>query len=715
MTEAARKVQALRAEIQRHDYLYYVLDAPEIPDEEYDRLLRALLELEEAHPELITPDSPTQRVGGRALAEFEPYRRAEPMLSLDNAFDGDELREFGERARKGLDLDEGTDIEMIVEPKIDGLAIELVYRDGRLEVGATRGDGRVGENVTENLRLIRAIPLRLREAEIAAPAELSVRGEVFMMLDDFVRYQDAVTETGEKAPVNPRNGSAGLVRWRRAELKRFESVDEAPESIASLVRAKESALQSLRLIAYALGPISGGPEIGTQADVLRTFSAWGLPTHRIDEPQGAHVCDSVEGAIAACEDIEARREDFPFEIDGAVVKVNSIAQQDELGAKSRSPRWAIARKFTAQEKTTRLLGIEVNVGRTGALTPYAVLDPVFVGGVTVSTATLHNEDEVARKDVRPGDYVRVRRAGDVIPEVIGPVLERRTKKLRRFIMPETCPACGSPAVREEGEAVRRCTNGLTCPAQRRRGIEHFASRGAMDIEGLGEERVRFLTGENAEEKVLVSRISDLYTITKEQLLALQGVEDESGRRRPGYAEKGATKLLEGIARSKKARLSRFLYGLGIRHVGSEVARLIAASFGSIEAIMNADEEQIAAVHGIGPIVAHAARTFFDNPENRHEVERMLEAGVALEPEPASAAPSEGPLLGKTIVFTGGLEALTRAAAKKAAEAAGAKVTNSVSKKTDFVVAGTDPGSKLEKAKELGVRILTEAELIEMLG
>jgi len=671
------RVTALRREIERHNYAYYVLDQPLIPDAEYDRLFRELQALETAHPELVTPDSPTQRVGGKPLAGFAPVRHAVPMLSIRTETDTEAsgARAFDARVRKELGLGESDPpVEYAAELKFDGLAINLRYEQGVLAQAATRGDGETGEDVTQNIRTVHAIPLRLNTG--SPPAVMEVRGEVFMRRDDFERYNAKQREAGKPTLVNPRNGAAGSIR-------------QLDPAIA--------AQRPLSFFAYGLGEVQGWKQVpATHSATLDALAALGVPVcgERITGPGAAAL-------VAFHDDIAARRDQLPFDIDGVVYKVNRVDLQRELGFVTREPRWAVAHKFPAQEQLTTVLGIEVQVGRTGTLTPVARLAPVFVGGVTVTNATLHNQDEIDRKDIRVGDTVIVRRAGDVIPEVVAVVLDKRPDPepsrfniLQRYPI---CPECGSHVVRLEGEAAARCTGGLYCPAQRKQALLHFAGRRAMDIEGLGDKLVDQLV-----DRGLVRTPADVYGLTLETLAGLERM-----------AEKSAANLLAAVETSKATTLARFIFALGIRNVGETTAKDLAKHFGSLGRLIEAAEADLLAVRDVGPIVAQSIIQFFAEPHNLEVVKKLRAAGVRW-PESEGMQQSAGILTGKTLVLTGTLPTLTRDAAKEMIEAAGGKVAGSVSKKTDYVVAGEEAGSKLVKAQELGVPILDEAGLLALL-
>lgn len=676
--EAARRAAWLREQLHHHAHLYYVLDAPQIPDAEYDRMFQELQALEAAHPELLTPDSPTQRVLGRVLEGFEPVRHAVPMLSIRTETDTEPTgaANFDARVRRELKLTEADPpIEYQAELKFDGLAISLRYEGGVLVRAATRGDGEVGEDVTQNIRTIRQIPLRLSGA---APEVLEVRGEVYMRRDDFERLNARQRELGEKTFVNPRNAAAGAVR-------------QLDPAIA--------ARRPLSFFAYGWGEVAGWPEQPeTQSGVLDAFVALGLP---VCEERA--VVQGAQGLIEFHRRIGQRRDQLPFDIDGVVYKVNRLDLQRQLGYVTREPRWAVAHKYPAQEQMTTVLDIDIQVGRTGKLTPVAKLAPVFVGGVTVTNATLHNEDETRRKDVRIGDTVIVRRAGDVIPEVVAVVPERRPPDAgepfdlyRRLA--GRCPVCGSAIVREEGEVDWRCSGGLYCAAQRKQALLHFAQRRAMDIEGLGDKLVDQLVDGG-----LIRTLPELYTLGVAKLSALDRMGDKSARN-----------LVEALEKSKRTTLPRFLFALGIRHVGEATAKDLARHFGSLDRIMDARVEELLEVNDVGPVVAQSIRTFFDQPHNREVVEQLRAAGVHWPEGEGTASDAPRPLLGKTLVLTGTLPTMSRDEAKALIEAAGGKVAGSVSKKTHYVVAGVEAGSKLAKAEELGVPVLDESGLKALL-
>ncbi len=684
------RAQELRRELHHHAHRYYVLDAPEIPDAEYDRLFRELQALEAAHPELASPDSPTRRVGGKPLEQFASVRHAVPMLSLRTETDTEATgaSSFDARVRRELALGE-TDppVEYVAELKFDGLAMNLRYEDGLLVQAATRGDGEVGEEVTQNIRTVGQVPLRIITEQAssghagAVPPVLEVRGEIYMRRDDFEALNARQREKGEKTFVNPRNAAAGAVR-------------QLDPGIA--------AQRPLSFFAYDLGEVTpaaqGGPAFQTHYALLQTLKSWGFPV-----AAQVQIAQGATELIAYHESVGSRRDSLPFDIDGVVYKVNSLALQRQLGFVTREPRWAVAHKFPAQEQLTTVLGIEVQVGRTGKLTPVAKLAPVFVGGVTVTNATLHNEDEVRRKDVRIGDTVIVRRAGDVIPEVVGVLVERRPPDAQVFTMPRHCPVCGSAAVREEGEVDWRCSGGLFCSAKRKQAILHFAQRRAVEIEGLGDKLVDQLVDTG-----IIHTLPDLYRLGLASLLNMDRM-----------AGKSAQNIVDALQKSKQTTLPRFLFGLGIRHVGEATAKGLARHFGKLDAIMGTaaedapSAEHLAQVDDVGPIVAESIHTFFQQPHNREVVEQLRACGVTWEEgEPAPTTPK--PLAGKTFVITGTLPTLSRDQAKELIEAAGGKVAGSVSKKTSYVVAGTEAGSKLAKAQELSVAVLDEAGLLALL-
>lgn len=687
--DPARRAAELRSLLQEYAHLYYVLDEPQVPDAEYDRLFQELQSLEAAHPALLTPDSPTQRVLGQVLDGFAPVVHAVPMLSIRTETDTEASGALSFDARVRRELGWGPErplVEYAAELKFDGLAINLRFEHGVLVQAATRGDGQTGEDVTQNIRTIGQIPLRLRGSTAAeVPAVLEVRGEVYMRRDDFDALNERQRQRGDKTFVNPRNAAAGAVR-------------QLDPAIA--------AQRPLSFFAYGLGEVQGWAVPDTHSGLLDALQAWGFPVcdHRI-------VTQGPQGLLMFHEAMGAKRDSLPFDIDGVVYKVNSRALQERLGFVSREPRWAVAHKYPAQEMVTRLLGIDIQVGRTGKLTPVAKLEPVFVGGTTVSNATLHNEDEARRKDVRVGDDVIVRRAGDVIPEVVGRVPragegpEVRGPEFNLYQqLGGQCPACGSAILREEGEVDWRCSGGLFCPAQRKQAVLHFAARRAMDIEGLGDKLVDQLVGEG-DGKALIHTLADLYSLTVERLSDLDRMGDRS-----------AENLIAALERSKHATLPRFLFSLGIRHVGETTAKDLAKHFGSLDRLMAASLEDLLQVKDVGPVVAQSVRTFFDQPHNREVIGLLRSAGVCWEEtEGRIAASGPQPLAGTTWVLTGSLPTLSRDKAKDLIEAAGGKVSGSVSKKTSFVLAGTEAGSKLDKATELGITVVDEAELMQRLG
>ncbi len=682
MKTAGQRAAELRALLNRHAHLYYVLDAPQIPDAEYDQLFQELQALEAAHPDLLSLDSPTQRVIGAVLDGLAPVRHAVPMLSIRTETDTTDggAREFDRRVRRELAwADDAAPVEYACELKFDGLAINLRYERGVLVQAATRGDGETGEDVTHNIRTIAPIPLRLIGAD--APV-LEVRGELYMRRDHFEALNEAQRSKGEKTYVNPRNTAAGAVRQLDSAI---------------------TASRKLSFFAYGLGDVQGWAVPATHAALLDTLAAFGLP---VDARR--RVVQGADGLVAFHAEIAAQRDALPFDIDGVVYKVNSRALQQQLGFVSREPRWAVAHKYPAQEQMTLLRGIDIQVGRTGKLTPVAKLEPVFVGGTTVSNATLHNEDEARRKDVRIGDTVIVRRAGDVIPEVVGVVQDLRYLRVRGFAakpfdlykrLDGKCPVCGAAIVREEGEVDWRCSGGISCPAQRKQAVLHFAQRRALDIEGLGDKIVDQLVDAG-----VIRTLPDLYKLGVASLAALERMADKS-----------AANLVAAIGKSKQTTLARFLYGLGIRHVGETTAKDLVRHFGALERVMDASTQQLLEAPDVGPVVAQSIRTFFEQPHNREVVEQLRAAGVTWAEHDGEADTSPKPLAGKTFVLTGSLPTLEREDAKALIEAAGGKVSGSVSKKTHYVVAGDAAGSKLDKARELGVEVIDEAALKALLA
>ena len=671
LTAARKQLAELAAEIAQHDYQYYGLDAPSISDSEYDRLYRQLVDLEQKFPELITLDSPTQRVSGRASNAFESVVHRQAMLSLNNAFSDDELAAFDKRIRDALGLET---VAYAAEPKFDGLAITLTYENGLFTQGATRGDGYTGENVTHNLRTIRAIPSKLNLANLNhenPPTLLEVRGEVLMLKKDFERLNKAQEKLGAKLFANPRNAAAGSLRQLDPRI---------------------TATRPLHFFAYGLGEAIGVPKLNSHAEAMQYLTELRFPVSDLRA-----VKQGTQGLRDYYQAIAAKRTSLPFDIDGVVYKVNNFAQQNELGFVSRAPRWAVAHKYPAEEAATVVEDITVQVGRTGAITPVARLKAVFVGGVTVTNATLHNEDELRRKDIRIGDTVIVRRAGDVIPEVVSVVLESRPQHARLFTMPITCPECDSHIERPADEAVARCTGGLICPAQRKQAITHFASRRAMDIEGMGEKLADQLV-----EAGLVKSLDDIYKLDVATLANLERM-----------AKKSAQNVVDALSQSKQTTLARFIYGLGIRNVGEATAKDLAAHFGGLQALLDAPCEALLKVNDVGPIVAESILQFFGEPHNRQVIASMRKLGVNW-PEIAGKQAASGVLLAKTLVLTGTLPNLSRDAAQALIEGAGGKVSASVSKKTHYVVAGSDAGSKLEKAQALGVSVINEADLLALL-
>ena len=665
--EIQERIEALRTQIRTHNYRYYVLDDPEIPDAEYDRLMRELEGLEAAHPEFITEDSPTQRVGAEPVEAFGTVEHAIPMLSLENAFNEQELREFDARVKRLLGTEE--DVEYVAEPKFDGVAVELVYERGRFVVGSTRGDGFVGEDVTQNLRTVRSLPLVLM-AEGPIPERVEVRGEVLLGIKAFESLNRRREEEGEPAFANPRNAAAGSLRQLDPRI---------------------TAERPLDLFCYAVGRVEG-QTFDRHGEVLDALKRWGLKVN-------AHIqrCANVQEALDYYADIEAMREELDYEIDGVVLKVDGFQFHRRLGEKSRSPRWAVAYKFPPKQETTVIRDIVVQVGRTGALTPVAIMEPVRVAGVEVRRATLHNQEEMDRKDVRIGDTVIVQRAGDVIPEVVQVIPSMRTGRERRFVIPDRCPVCGAEVLKSEEEAVYRCT-GLSCPAQRKERVRHFASKGAMDIDGLGDKLVAQLV-----DKGLVRDVVDLYHLSEEDLAGLERMADKS-----------AQNLLDALEASKSRNSARLLYALGIRHVGEHVAEVLIDAFHSLDSLAEASEDDLVAVYEIGPEVAKSVGTFFAQEENSEVIEKLKASGVRFEAEEKQAA-SEQPLEGKIFLFTGALSSFTRDEAQEIVERLGARAASSVSKKTDYVVAGEGAGSKLEKANALGVPVLSEEAFKELVG
>jgi DNA ligase (NAD+) len=678
---ASDRIADLRRLIRHHEERYYVLSDPEIADAEFDALVRELETLERENPDLVTPDSPTQRVGGRAAAGFESVEHAEPLLSLDNAYSEEELRAFDDRVRRGLGNAAGPveAVDYVAELKIDGLSMALTYADGLLVRGATRGDGVRGEDVTSNVRTIRAIPLKLKgESPVG---RIEVRGEVYLPRKAFEQINKEQEEAGEPPFQNPRNTAAGTMR----------NLDP------SLV-----ARRGLSAFVYQLVPGTG-----THAQTLEQLRAWGLPVERHWQR-----CRGIDALVAFCNEWGEKRRTLDFDTDGVVIKVDSLEQRRALGTTSKFPRWAVAFKFPAEQKTTKLVRIAVNVGRTGAVTPFAVLDPVFIAGSTISMATLHNADDIARKDIREGDWVLVEKAGDVIPRVVGPVLSKRAADAQPWVMPTVCPRCGSHLHRADDEAVWRCEN-TSCPAKLQRGLEHFAARGAMNIEGLGESLIAQLI-----ENRLVHDYADVYRLTAESLAGLTSTSTRTDGKAitRRFGEKNAAKVIEQIDRSRRNDLWRLLYGLGIRHIGERAAQVLARGFWSLDAIATASMERLQGTPEVGPVLAESVRSWFDEPRNMDLVQKLRAMGVNMEiPESERvAADAPGPLKGMTYVITGTLAAMTREQATEALERLGAKVAGSVSKKTTGVVVGDEAGSKAEKARALGVPMLDEAAFLELI-
>jgi DNA ligase (NAD+) len=660
------RVKRLRADIEQHNYNYYVLDRPLISDAEYDRLFRELQRLEERYPQLVTPDSPTQRVGASPLREFAQVTHRTPMLSLNNAFEDNEVIAFDRRAREALGVDA---VDYAAEPKFDGLAISLTYVKGLFTTGATRGDGYTGEDVTANLRTVRAIPLRLRGTH--PPGLLEVRGEVLMLKADFEQLNLRQREQGEKEFANPRNAAAGSLRQLDPRI---------------------TSTRRLAFYAYGIGALDYG-KLRNHSQVLDMLAELGFPV-----TAERKVVTGVAGMLDYYREIGAKRGRLPFDIDGVVYKINDLAAQNTLGYVSRAPRFVIAHKFPAEEASTVVEGIDVQVGRTGALTPVARLKPVFVGGVTVTNSTLHNEDEVHRKDIRVGDTVVVRRAGDVIPEVVRVIAEKRPPQTRRFVMPERCPVCGSAVRKSDDEVVARCSAGLFCPAQRKQALLHFASRRAMDIEGLGEKLVEQLV-----DGQIVRTAADLYKLGMAKLAELDRM-----------AEKSAGNLVAAIEKSKQTTLARFIFALGIRNVGESTAQDLARYFGNIDRLASADAETLQQVPDVGPVVAQSIAGFFAEPHNREVIKQLLAAGVRFAETAPKRLDTASPVYGKTFVLTGTLPHLTRDEAQQKIRDRGGKVSGSVSKQTDYVVAGADPGSKYDKALELEIKVLDEAGFLGLL-
>jgi DNA ligase (NAD+) len=658
----AARIAELRQKIEYHNYLYYVRDSPEISDAEYDRMFRELLELEKVHPELASPDSPTQRIGGEPLERFKKVEHQAPMLSLANAFNEEELRAFNKRVSGGLDRDS---VAYVTELKIDGVAIALTYEDGRFVRGATRGNGIVGEDVTANLKTVRQIPLKLKDAK--GIPRMEIRGEVYFPVSAFNSLNEERADQGQALFANPRNAAAGAIRQLDPRM---------------------TAARPLAFFSYAIGHIENH-SLETQKQTLDQLAEWGFP---VNQNHAWH--ESIEGVLKFCREWEKKRDSLDYEIDGVVVKVDDLEFQRVLGKVSRDPRWAVAYKFPGQVATTRLKQIGINVGRTGSMNPYAVLDPVRLGGVTIKLATLHNEDDIRRKDIRIGDMVVVKRAGDVIPQVVGPVLEQRNGKERVFEYPTICPSCGQKVVRGEGEAMAYCLN-RECPAQVFEGLKHFVSRGAMDIAGLGPSTIMKLL-----ELKFVKNAADLYSLNDDQLAEL-----------PGFKEKSVANLKAAIDNSKQRPFENVLFALGIRHVGEGIASLLIESFPDIDSLMNASEEGISGVRGIGQEIANSVYQYFQDAKNRELVERLRTYGLKMMKEKRAAR--SGPFVGKSFIVTGKLETMPRSKAEKWIEELGGTILPSVSKKLDYLVVGAEPGSKLPKARKLGIPEISEKQLLEM--
>ena len=672
MSDLQKKIESLRDEIRYHNYRYHTLDDIEIPDAEYDRLVRELQQLEAEHPELITPDSPTQRVGAEPSAALQTVQHRLPMLSLDNVFSEDELRDFHRRATEKLELEgDAEGLTYAAEPKLDGAAVSLLYEHGKLVRAATRGDGTTGEDITHNVRTIESVPLRLLGS--GYPELLEVRGEVFMPRAGFEAYNEKARAAGEKTFVNPRNAAAGSLRQLDPKL---------------------TAERPLDMYVYSVGLVEGGELPERHSEIIDRLGEWGLKTC----PE-RDVVSGVDGCLAYFARIGAKRDELPYDIDGVVYKVDSLAMQRELGFVARAPRWAVAHKFPAQEELTKVLGVEFQVGRTGALTPVARLEPVFVGGVTVSNATLHNIDELHRKDVRVGDTVIIRRAGDVIPEVVSVIKKRRPKNTTVVQLPATCPICDSHIAREAGEAVARCTGGLYCKAQRAEALKHFVSRRAMDIEGLGAKLIAQFVEEDR-----LANPAEIYELTKDEL---------ANRERMG--EKSAENLVKAIETSKSTTLTRFLFALGIREVGEATAANLAAYFGNLQAIIQATEDELLQVPDVGPVVATRIRDFLDEEHNLQVIGRLQELGVHWDDSDPMRVAEDGALSGKTFVITGTLPDMTRDEAKALIQNNGGKVTGSVSAKTSYLLAGEKAGSKLAKAQKLDVDVIDLDQLFKLIG
>lgn len=664
--DIVERVTWLRKEIEYHNYRYYVLDDPVISDVEYDALMRELEELEERHPEFKTPNSPTQRVGAPALEEFGTVTHTIPMLSLANAMEEEDVIEFDQRVKRFLKTD--TEIEYVAEPKLDGVAVELIYEGGEFAVGSTRGDGVTGEDITQNLRTIKTIPMHLIEKEVAPPERLEVRGEVYMEVEDFKELNKKRQESGESLFANPRNAAAGSLRQLDSSV---------------------TTQRPLKIFCYNIGEVRGR-EFESQWELLQTLPKWGLRVNPL-----IHRCKNIQDTINYYTEVNEFREEQPYEMDGVVIKVNNFELQRRLGEVSRSPRWALAYKFPAKQETTKIINIKAQVGRTGALTPVAEMEPVRIGGVEVKRATLHNQDEIDKKDVRIGDTVVVQRAGDVIPEVVKVVPSKRTGAEKKFTMPDKCPVCGADVVRLPGEAVHRCIS-ISCPAQLKGRIKHFASKRAMDVDGLGVKLIDQLVDTG-----MVKDIADLYYLKEHDFVPLERM-----------AEKSAQNLLQALEKSKRPSLARFIYALGIRLAGEHISQVLAQRLGSLNGFFQVTEEELLEIPEIGPEVAQSVVRFFRDRANREEIERLRKAGVKLEEKREE---KEELLKGMTFVFTGVLEEMSRNEAKDLVEELGGEVASSVGKKVDYVVVGKDPGSKYAKARELGLKIIDEEEFKKLVG
>lgn len=663
-----KQIEKLRKEINHHNYCYYVLDNPAISDSKYDKLLRELQEIENSHPDLVTPDSPTQRVGAPPLKNFQKIKHKVPMLSLSNALTEEETIEFDNRTKRFLLVNKKEDIEYVAEPKIDGLGVSLIYENGLFIKGATRGDGITGEDITINLKTIRSIPLRLIETKLKAPKKIEIRGEVYMSTKEFHNLNKEREKTGEPLFANPRNAAAGSIRQ---------------------LDSKITALRPLNIFCYGIGEIKNGT-FNTHWETISALKKWGLKVNPLIQKT-----KNIKETIKFHKEILQKRHQLNYEIDGIVIKVNKLLLQNKLSTVARSPRWAIAYKFPAETETTKIKDITAQVGRTGAITPVAIMEPIEVGGVIVSRATLHNQDEIDKKDIRIGDTVIIQRAGDVIPEVVSAIKEKRTGKEKKYILPDKCPVCDAKIYKAEDEAVARCI-GISCPAQLKNTIIHFASRTAMNIDGLGIKLI-----EQMVDTKLIKDAGDLYYITKEDIIKLERMADKS-----------ASNIIEAIERTKSTTLPRLIYGLGIRHVGEHLAKVLAKEFHSLENLRNADINNLMQINEIGPQVADSIIKFFKEKKNEYVIEKLKKAGVKY---PKEESVKSHKLKGYTFVFTGTLENFTRPQAQQLVESFGGKVSGSVSKQTNFVVIGIDPGTKANKAKQLGVKTISEQEFKKMLS